>query len=106
MLPPAIAEQLRMRGHDVVAVAERADLRSLPDREVFAFAQTEHRVVVTRDDADYLEIDREQRAAGQSHAGLVLVSSRFASAAVGPLVKALDMLTPAVGRRPGFVHWL
>jgi hypothetical protein len=105
MLPPAIAEQLRMRGHDVLAVAERADLRSLPDREVFALAQTEHRVVMTRNVADYVEIDREQRAAGQSHAGLVLVSSRFAPAAVGPLVKALHALTPAADRSL-VVHWL
>ena len=106
MMPPAMAEQLRAGGHDVMAVAERADLRSLPDRDVFAFAQAEGRVIVTRDRADYLQIEREQRATGQGHAGLVLVSSRFAPAAIGPLVKALDELLSGQDPYPGFLRWL
>jgi hypothetical protein len=106
MLPPAIAGQLRGRAHDVIAVADRADLRSLPDRDIFAFAQSEGRMIVTRDLADYLEIERERRASGETHAGLVLVSTRFAPAAVGPVVKALDALLSAPHPYPGFVHWL
>jgi Domain of unknown function (DUF5615) len=106
MIPPAIADQLRKRGHDVVAVAERADWRSLPDRDVFALAQHQGRVIVTRDRADYLLIDQEQRAAGHVHAGLVLVSSRFAPAAVGALVKALDDFLVRGEPYPSFVHWL
>jgi Domain of unknown function (DUF5615) len=106
MIPPAVAEQLRARGHDVVAVAERPDLRSLIDRDVFAFAQAQGRVVVTRDRADYLLLDREARSAGEIHAGLVLVSSRFAPAAIDPLVKALDELLVGDPPYPGFVHWL
>jgi Domain of unknown function (DUF5615) len=106
MMPPAVAEQLRGRGRDVVAVADQADLRSLPDRNIFAFAQSEGRVVVTRDAADYLEIERERRASGEAHAGLVLVSTRFAPAAVGPVVKALDALLSAPQPYPSFVHWL
>ncbi|HVX16548.1 MAG TPA: DUF5615 family PIN-like protein [Acidimicrobiales bacterium] len=106
MIPLAIARQLRDRGRDVVAVAERPDLRSLSDREVFAFAQVEGRAVVTRDRADYLELDREHRATGQTHAGLVLISNRFAPAAVGPLVRALDSFLAGEHPYPGFVHWL
>lgn len=106
MIPPAVAEQLRQRGHDVIAVAERPDLRSLPDRDVFGVAQTEGRVVVTRDRADYLRLEREQRAAGQTHAGLVLVSSRFGPAAIGPLVKALHEFLAGEEPYSGFVHWL
>lgn len=106
MLPPAIAEQLRARGHDVIAVAERADLRALPDRDIFAFAQMEGRVMVTRDRADYLEIDREQRAAGHDHVGLVLLSARHVPAAVGPVVKALHELLSDEAPYPGFIHWL
>jgi hypothetical protein len=83
MTPPTVAAQLRRRGRDVIAVVERAELRSLPDREIFAFAQTEDRVIVTRDRADYLRIEREERAAGRAHAGLILISSRFPAAAVG-----------------------
>lgn len=106
MIPRAIAEQLRQRGHDVVAVAERADLRSLPDREIFAWAQAEGRVVVTRDRADYLLLEREQRASGERHAGLILISSRFPAAAVGSLVTALDELLAGEDPYPGFVHWI
>jgi hypothetical protein len=105
-LPPAIAEQLRNRGHDVIAVAERAELRGRPDREVFVAAQAQDRVVVTRDRADYLEIDRAYRAAGQHHAGLVLVPSSIDLAAVGPLVTALDVVLATDPPWPGFVHWL
>ena len=39
MLPAAIAQQLRNRGHDVVAVAELLELRGLPDDELFDHAQ-------------------------------------------------------------------
>jgi hypothetical protein len=106
MLPPAIAQQLRRRGRDVIAVAERADLRSLPDGDIFGFAQSEGRAVVTHDRADYLRLERDYRAAGRSHAGLILVSSRFAAGAVGPLVNALDELLTHEPAHPAFVHWL
>lgn len=106
MLPPAIAQQLRHRGRDVIAVAERVDLRSLPDGDIFRFAQAEGRAVVTRDRADYLRLERDHRAAGRSHAGLVLVSSRFAAGAVGPLVRALDELLAHEPAHPAFVQWL
>jgi hypothetical protein len=106
MIPPAIAEQLRQRGHDVVAVAERADLRSLPDADIFALAQAEGRAIVTRDRADYLLLEREQLSAGRTHSGLILISSRFAPAAVGPLVKALDDFLASDESQSGVVHWL
>jgi hypothetical protein len=38
MWPPSIAVQLRRRGHDVEAVAERADLRGQADDAVFSVA--------------------------------------------------------------------
>jgi Domain of unknown function (DUF5615) len=106
MIPSAVAVQLRRRGYDVVAVSERPDLRSLPDAQVFAAAQAEGRVVVTRDRVDYLGIDRAQREAGLTHAGLVLVSSRFPEPAVGRLVNALTELLAGDAAYPGVVHWL
>ncbi len=36
MWSPAIAAALRERGHDVVAVAERSDLRGKPDDVIFS----------------------------------------------------------------------
>jgi Domain of unknown function (DUF5615) len=47
MMQRVVAEQPRARGHDVVAVAERSDLRSIPDAEAFARTQAERRTVVT-----------------------------------------------------------
>jgi hypothetical protein len=43
---PAIARQLGTRGHDVVAVAERADLVSLSDDDLRRMAQ-ERRAIMT-----------------------------------------------------------
>jgi hypothetical protein len=36
MFSPAIAAELRDRGHDVIAVADRPDLRAKSDEEIFA----------------------------------------------------------------------
>jgi len=41
MYAAAVAEQLRRRDHDVIAVAERADLRGTPDEDLLAWARTE-----------------------------------------------------------------
>jgi hypothetical protein len=47
MFSPEIARQLRLRGHDVVAVLEQLELVRLLDPDVFEAAQTEQRTVVT-----------------------------------------------------------
>jgi Domain of unknown function (DUF5615) len=44
---PAIAAELRELGHDVIAVANRTDLRSKSDEQVFAWAGGEKRWLVT-----------------------------------------------------------
>ena len=43
MLTPAIARELRARGHDVEAVAGHPDREALSDPEVMAVARAEHR---------------------------------------------------------------
>jgi Domain of unknown function (DUF5615) len=106
MIPRAVAEQLRKRGRDVIAVTERPELRALADRDIWAAAQADERAIVTRDRADYLMLEREERAAGHGHAGLILVSSHYAPAAVGALVAALDVLLDGDAPYPGFVQWL
>lgn len=73
MYPPAIAEQLRRRGHDVVAVAERVELRSLSDPAVIAAAQPERRAVVTENVADFVPLANVADERGEPHHGLVLV---------------------------------
>ncbi len=55
-LPPVLAEMLRSEGFDAVHVRERA-LNQRPDLEIWAVAQREHAVVVSRD-ADFVRLHR------------------------------------------------
>lgn len=69
-----IAEQLRERGHDVIAVKERPDLAELPDRELFARMQTERRAILTENWADFGRLLREAADTGETHFGVVFTS--------------------------------
>ncbi len=112
MYPPAIAEQLRRRGHDVDAAAARGELRMLADPDIFATAQREQRAVVTENVADFCVIADGHDRHGESHHGLVLVNpgrySRGDPRTIGRMVTALEQLldehpetTPTSLR-----HWL
>jgi predicted nuclease of predicted toxin-antitoxin system len=72
-LPPAMADWLRSRGHDAVHVRE-IGLAHLPDREVFARAAEDGRIVVTFD-LDFGEI---VGLAGATGSGVVLLRLRLA----------------------------
>jgi Domain of unknown function (DUF5615) len=95
MYPPSIAQGLRDRGHDAVAVVERPELRQLADDAVFAAAQRERRAVVTENVADFARIADDHDRRGAAHHGLVLVPPgryprgrpRTVGAMVGPLDK-------------------
>jgi hypothetical protein len=76
MHAPEAAERLRSLGHDVLAVKERVDLIGLPDEELLAVAAGESRVLVTENVKDFAVLDRQWRAAGQWHAGLVFTHAR------------------------------
>ncbi len=112
MYPPATAEQLRARGHDVDAVAGRSELRALADTDLFALAQAEERAVVTENIPDFSVIADEYDQRGHTHHGLVLAAPgsypRGNPRTIGRLVAALDEL---LGERPGRAptslrHWL
>lgn len=113
MYPYSIAEQLRGRGHDVVAVGERGDLRGTPDREVLEIAGVEGRALVT-DDVGFRLLESDLRGRGEAHSGVVFTSNRRfprgRPATVGALVRALDRLlsSDAAARagQPSFTHWL
>ncbi len=96
MYPPAIAEQLCARGHDVVAVTARAELRSLPDDGVFATAQQEGRAVLTENIRDFCPIADAADQRGHVHHGLVLADPakypRGNPRTIGRLVTELDRL--------------
>jgi hypothetical protein len=94
---PVIAEKLRDRGHDVIAVAAEASLRQLPDEALVTWADVAGRALVSQDFGDFPAIHRDLLSAGKAHAGLILVSRRFSrrSEGIGDLVHALDGLLGA-----------
>jgi hypothetical protein len=76
MLSPRLADALRQRGHDVVAVAESADLTGKRDRVIFAAATAASRALVTNNVADYVPLCHGVLSSGQGHPGLLLTSDR------------------------------
>jgi len=112
MYPAALANQLRNRGHDVSAVTERPELRSLPDADVFATAQQERRAVVTENIADFIPIVVGTDQRSEAFFGLVLIDPvkypRGRRRTIGRLVTKLDLL---LREHPGdeatsLRHWL
>lgn len=74
-LSPQIAVLLRKAGHDVEAVADRADLVGRSDRIVFEAACREGRAVVTNNIKDFRPLAAEFLAQGKAHFGLILLPS-------------------------------
>ena len=96
MWAPAIAEALRNRGHEVVAVAERRDLRGMPDAAIFDEALAGCWVIVTENVVDYRPLAAAAIRAGRAHPALIFTSNRSYPRAnrrtAGRLVVALDDL--------------
>ena len=76
MFSDAIAQQLRAKGHDVISVVADPALVSLADDQILAHAASAGRAVITANIKDFIPLDGHYRAAGRSHAGLVLVSAK------------------------------
>jgi hypothetical protein len=109
MISAIVAEQFRVRGHDVEAVSERRELRGLPDDDVFEYAQTAARVLVTYNRDDFLELDRRYRSQSRAHSGIVVLNPRRfpqGRGSVGSLVSSLDRLIVAGAPYESFIHWL
>jgi predicted nuclease of predicted toxin-antitoxin system len=72
VLSPAIARDLRERGHDVLAVAEHPGWAALSDPEVLAVARTERRAIVTNNLRDYRPLHSDAiTPGGPGHFGMV-----------------------------------
>jgi Domain of unknown function (DUF5615) len=114
MYTAAVAEQLRERDQDVIAVAERADLRGTPDEDLLIWAQTEDRALVTDNQRDFIPLHHRYIASGHDHKGLILTNNRRfprgQPATTGKLVVSLDEFlhttAPSIARNPSFIHWL
>src|ERR1700683_5120880 len=76
MFSDDIAQQLRAKGYDVISVVADPALVGLPDDQVLAYATSEGRALVTANIKDFVPLDGRYRAAGQSHPGLILVSTK------------------------------
>lgn len=97
MYAPAIAVELRARGHDVLSVHE-ADpvLVGASDDEVMAAAVSEERTLVTENLRDFWPLETAVLEGGEHHHGIVYTSDRQfprgEPATTGRLVRALDAL--------------
>ena len=76
MFSDDIAQQLRAKVYNIVSVVADRALVGLPDDQILAYATTEGRTLVTANIKDFVPLDTRYRAAGQSHAGLILVSTK------------------------------
>ena len=109
MFSVAIAEQLRAKGHDVIAVVTDPALVGLSDDQILAHATDTGRALVTANIKDFVPLDARYRAASQTHAGLILVSTKtfpqdrtFTAA----ITSALSALLGKAGQiHPGQVLW-
>ena len=76
MFSAVIAEHLRAKGHDVLAVVADPALTGLPDDQILAHAVSAGRALAAANIKDFIPLDARYRAASQPHAGLILVSAR------------------------------
>ncbi|MGQ0467235.1 MAG: DUF5615 family PIN-like protein [Sporichthyaceae bacterium] len=96
-LSPRIALLLRERGHDVIAVSERRELRGRPDWVHFAGQADQCRAIATRDLGDFRPLLHAALREGRHTYGLVCVAPRFSLARkdMGKLAAAFDELLTA-----------
>ena len=110
MFSPAIAVALREFGHDVVAAAERPDLRSMTDGDLFAWSAAQQRWLLTENVKDFRPIMLRALQAGPLGCGLLFTSSRAFPRSrknSGSLIRALDAwLTAGPPPAPVTESWL
>jgi hypothetical protein len=71
-----IAEQVRERSHDVIAVTERTDLIGLRDVELFALLPAERRAIMTEKWGDFQRELQNAAATGMTHYGVLFTSRK------------------------------
>ena len=97
MFSGGVAEQLRAKGHDVLAVVTDPALVARTDDQILAHAAAAGRGLVTANIKDFIALDAQYRAASRAHSGLILVSSKtfpqdrsYSAALTGALAAVLD----------------
>jgi hypothetical protein len=110
MFSPRICEALRARGHNVVGVSERPDLRSLPDDDVYAWATNAGCWVLTENVKDFRPLVARALQSRTAAVGVLYSSSRTFPRSrmnVEPLVDAIDKwLSAGLPSPPTLEAWL
>jgi hypothetical protein len=110
MYTPIIAEQLRTRGHDALAVNEVPDLKGVSDEALLEWAAARGRAILTENVGDFLALHGVCLRTGTRHSGIVLASNaafpRAKAATVGALIRALDRLLAEVQVVNTDIRWL
>ena len=112
MFSPDLASALRNRDHNVLAVAERVDMRSMTDPDVFAWALAAPCWLLTENVRDFrpLLLLALQTSATPEGFGLLFTSSRTfprSRANPAPLVEAVHQWLSADPPAPPIVEdWL
>ena len=108
---PRIAQDLRARGHDVVAAIERS-WEAFLDEALLEACQSEQRALLTNNVGDFATIARNWAAQGRRHCGLIFTSDASMPRSrdrIGRYVAARDALL-TVNPRPvallDQIHWL
>lgn len=97
-----IAERLRRRDHDVLALDEHRELDGLADAEVLALAAQEDRILITFNVRDFAPILRQWAEEQRCHTGcLLLVGIRQNAFAV-----ILDRISAVLEARPKQQDWV
>ena len=95
MLSPAIARELRDRGHDAEAVAGYREHQALSDPEVLALARAERRAVVTNNLRDFRPLHHEAiTPGGPGHYGGIFIPGTYfrTRSDTGIIITALENL--------------
>jgi Domain of unknown function (DUF5615) len=98
---PEIARQLRAQGHDVVAVAERADLVGLSDDELLRLMAQERRAIMTNNVKDFMPLAGRAAVAAVDHYGLLFTSDRSLPRGIATIGRFVDALNGFLQRHEG-----
>jgi hypothetical protein len=93
MLSPAIADELRKRGHDVEAITGNPTHEAMSDAEVMDLARAQGRALVTNNLVDFRPLHHQAIApGGGGHFGMVFMpgSYRRTKADTGRIIAALE----------------